>query len=209
MSAFEFFFSFYGLVLGLSVAVIATGLATAIQHRKKVQIGWLTPLLALFVCLDIASFWTNAWVALQHLPVSYGLFAASMVVALTYFIACSLVFPHQIADGDRLDDHFWANKRIVLVLMIVATLLGSIITIAGNIGDPARRIHIFDQGIGIFIYALLIAPAALTRRKWLFGALIILHIFLYVADGAVSAAWGEYQTEVEAAAISHGPAAST
>ncbi|WP_167309524.1 hypothetical protein [Brevundimonas naejangsanensis] len=56
LNAFEFFFSFYGLVLGLSVAVTATGLATAIQHRKKIQIGWLTPLLALFVCLDIASF---------------------------------------------------------------------------------------------------------------------------------------------------------
>lgn len=29
MSAFEFFFSFYGLVLGLSVTVIATGIARA------------------------------------------------------------------------------------------------------------------------------------------------------------------------------------
>ena len=56
MSAFEFFFSFYGLLLGLSVAVIATGLATAIQHRKKIRIGWLTPLLALLVALDVASF---------------------------------------------------------------------------------------------------------------------------------------------------------
>jgi len=206
LNAFEFFFSFYGLVLGLSVAVTATGLATAIQHRKKIQIGWLTPLLALFVCLDIASFWTNAWVTLQHLPVSYGLFAASMVVALTYFIACSLVFPHQIEDGDRLDDHFWANKRIVLGLMIVATVLGCVINIVGNLGDAARRIHVFDQVISIFIYCLLIAPAALTRRKWLFAALIGLHMFLYVVEGAVTAFLPEPQVLGDAAPISPNPA---
>ena len=47
MSAFEFYFSFYGLALGLSVAVIATGLAAAIQHRKTTRSGRLTPLFAL------------------------------------------------------------------------------------------------------------------------------------------------------------------
>lgn len=59
MSAFEFFFSFYGLVLGLSVAVIATGVARAFKHRKTVKIGWKTPMLALFVAFDIATFWTR------------------------------------------------------------------------------------------------------------------------------------------------------
>lgn len=206
MSAFEFFFSFYGLVLGLSVAVIATGLATAIQHRRKVQIGWLTPMLALFVCLDIASFWSNAWTTLQHLPVSYGLLVASLVIALTYFIACSLVFPHQIVDGDRLDDHFWANKRIVLGLMIGATVLGYILTVAGNVGDAARHVQIFDQGIGIAFYLLLIVPAVLARRKRLFAAMIGLHIFLYVADGVVTALAPDLQTPVETTSDSPVPA---
>ena len=36
MSAFEFFFSFCGLLLGLSVAAIATGLALAIQSRRTI-----------------------------------------------------------------------------------------------------------------------------------------------------------------------------
>ncbi len=60
MSAFEFFFSFYGLVLGLSVAVIATGVARAFKHRKTVRVGWKTPMLAAFVALDIATFWDAA-----------------------------------------------------------------------------------------------------------------------------------------------------
>ncbi|WP_092312379.1 hypothetical protein [Brevundimonas viscosa] len=106
MSAFEFFFSFYGLLLGLSVAVIATGVATAIQHRRKIRIGYLTPMLALFVGLDIASFWDSAWTNFRHLPLSYGLLVAGLGIALVYFIAASLIFPHDFADGQSLDDHF-------------------------------------------------------------------------------------------------------
>lgn len=36
MSAFEFFFSFCGLLLGLSVAALATGLALAVQNRRTI-----------------------------------------------------------------------------------------------------------------------------------------------------------------------------
>ena len=111
MSAFEFFFSFYGLLLGLSVAAIAVGVATAIQHRKRIRIGRLTPLLGLFVILDIATFWDAAWVNFRHLPFSYGLLVAGLAVALIYFMAASLVFPHEIEEGMNLDDHFWDNKK--------------------------------------------------------------------------------------------------
>ena len=93
MSAFEFFFSFYGLLLGLSVAVIATGAARAFKHRKTVRVGWLTTLLATFVALDIATFWDAAWNNFRHLSFSYGLIVAGLVIATVYFIAASLLFP--------------------------------------------------------------------------------------------------------------------
>jgi len=92
VSAFEFFFSFYGLLLGLSVAAIATGLALAIQNRRTVRIGVLTPMLAVFVALDVASFWDLTWNVFRDAPFSYGLLVMGLVVALVYFIAASLVF---------------------------------------------------------------------------------------------------------------------
>lgn len=199
MSAFEFFFSFYGLVLGLSLAAIATGLATAIQHRQKMQIGWLTPLLAVFVCLDIAGFWSTAWDSLQRLPLSYGLLIAGLAIALTYFIACSLVFPHQIVDGDRLDDHFWANKRTVLALMIVANLLGSMLVVIANFEDATTHDQIQSLSIATAIYLLLIVPAALTRIKWVFAATIGLCISIYMANGVASVLRPTTPTSVEAA----------
>ncbi len=59
MSAFEFFFSFYGLLLGLSVAELVGGFARVLHERQRVRFGWLTPLLALFVAVDLVTFWNR------------------------------------------------------------------------------------------------------------------------------------------------------
>ncbi|WP_332639910.1 hypothetical protein [Brevundimonas sp.] len=187
MSAFEFFFSFYGLLLGLSVAVIATGLATAIQHRKKIRIGWLTPLLALFVGLDIASFWDSAWVNFRHLPFSYGMLIAGLAIALVYFIAASLVFPHDLDDGQSLDDHFWANKKVVLLLTIAANVIGVAVMAIANIGRDGGVTIINGYLMNLAFYVLLVAPAAFARRARLFAILIGFHIAVYLVIAGLSA----------------------
>lgn len=187
MSAFEFFFSFYGLLLGLSLAGIATGVATAIQHRRKIRIGWLTPLLALFVGLDIASFWDAAWVNFQHLSLSYGLLVAGLGIALVYFVAASLVFPHQIEDGDSLDDHFWANKTFVLLLLVAANILGGAAAMAANLARENGMVLIVGYGVNLILYCALIVPAAFARKPRLFSILVGLHVVIYLLIAAGSA----------------------
>jgi hypothetical protein len=180
MGAFEFFFSFYGLLLGLSVAVIATGLATAIQHRRKIRIGWLTPLLALFVGLDIASFWDSAWVNFRDLPFSYGMLVMGLVITLVYFIAASLVFPHKIEDGVSLDDHFWANKTVVLMLTVVANTLLVLAAIVVNFSKPNGALLVGSYLGNLAFYMAVVIPAAGARRPRLFAIMIGLHMAVYV-----------------------------
>lgn len=187
MSAFEFFFSFYGLLLGLSVAVIATGFATAIQHRRKIRIGWLTPMLALFVGLDIASFWDFAWTIFRDVPYSYGLLVAGMVIALTYFVAASLVFPHAIEDGMSLDDHFWANKKTALLLTATANLTAVAVTVPVMLSHPGAKVLMVNYAITLTLYLALVVPAAFAKGPRLFGWLIGAHIAIYLALGVLGA----------------------
>lgn len=187
MSAFEFYFSFYGLALGLSVAVIATGLATAIQHRKTIRIGWLTLLLALFVGLDIATFWDAAWHAFRDAPFSYGMLVIGLAIALVYFIAASLVFPHQIVDGLDLDEHFWINKKIVLLLTTVANTIMVAISAVQIMDQPGARMVLLNYAIVYPLYLILIVPAALTRSKRLFTGLVGLHVLIYLAIACLPA----------------------
>ena len=68
MSDFEFVFILYSLLLGLSMVELLGGLGRALEvrfaaqaEREAFSIGWLTPLLAIFVMLDLLSFWSAAW----------------------------------------------------------------------------------------------------------------------------------------------------
>lgn len=205
MSAFEFFFSFYGLVLGLSVAVIATGLATSIQHRKKIRIGWLTPMLALFVGLDIATFWDSAWSNFREAPFSYGMLVIGLTIALVYFIAASLVFPHEIRDGDDLDDHFWANRKVVLLLTTVANLLMVLASISQIASRPEIVLILVGYAAIFSLYLVLVIPAALTRNKQLFAVLIGLHIAIYLIIAVASVAAPEAMSD---AGLVEAPAAA-
>lgn len=188
MTAFEFFFSFYGLILGLSVAVMATGAARAFKHRKSIPIGWKTPLLAVFAALDIVTFWDSAWVSFNNAPYSYGLLVAGLVVALIYFIAASLIFPDAEGRVASMDQHFWANKRAVLLLLVLTNLLmtGATIWMKWGQADATHLLLIYGQNQ--LLYLALIVPAALTRRAWLFATTVGLHVAIYIALAALSIA---------------------
>lgn len=186
MSAFEFFFSFYGLVLGLSVAVIATGVARAFKHRKTMPVGWKTPLLAVFVALDIATFWDAAWTNFSTAPYSYGLLIAGLVVATVYFVATSLIFPEPDDAVQNLDAHFWANKRAIMLLLVLANLMMLFGAVAVNLSKSNGIEVAVSYGLNLIIYLVLVIPAALTRRAWVFALTMGLHIALYLVLAVVS-----------------------
>jgi len=187
MSAFEFFFSFYGLLLGLSLAVIATGAARAFKHRKTVRVGWLTPLLAIFAALDIATFWDAAWTNFRHLPYSYGLLVAGLIVALIYFIAAALIFPDETDEVTSLDDHFWANRRAVLTLLITTNMLAMAVVLWAGQTLTGALSRASAYAIPIGLYLVLIGTAAITRRAWLIITALGLHIVIYLALAVLSA----------------------
>src|SRR5437868_5287574 len=61
MDSFDLLFSLFSLLIGLAMAEILGDLGRVIDHRKTLRIGWLTPMLALFVLLDLASFWQGLY----------------------------------------------------------------------------------------------------------------------------------------------------
>lgn len=206
MSAFEFFFSFYGLVLGLSVAVMATGAARAFKHRQTVRVGWMTPLLALFVALDIATFWDSAWNSFRALPYSYGLIIAGMVIAAVYFIAASLIFPEAEDAPAGLDDHFWANKRTVLLLTVLANAMSVGVILGVNAAHGQQQTLVWHYLTTLGVYVVLTVPAALTRRRWLFAVLVGLQVAIYLILASLSLAFPEVSAATEALATAEAPA---
>lgn len=120
MSAFEFFFTLYGLVLGLSVVEIVSGFARLAHGRERVKIGWLTPMLAVLLTLDLANFWMNAYGAFQAYSLSYGLLVISLFVSALYYVAASVVFPRDFEKEPDFDAFYMRHRRLVMAVLIVA-----------------------------------------------------------------------------------------
>ena len=183
MSAFEFFFSFYGLLLGLSVAALVAGFAQVLHERERVRFGWLTPLLAIFVAVDVATFWNQAWVIFRFAPFNFALLVVGLVVAATFYIAASVTFPRMTAEGVStridLDEHFWAQRRLVFSCVLAANLIVAVLffLVTGLSGETAlwRQGVLFWVGMTLFIGGT--SVAAFGPRRAAVAALIVLVLY--------------------------------
>jgi hypothetical protein len=180
MSSFEFFFSFYGLLLGLSVAELVGGFSRVLHERHRVRFGWLTPLLALFVALDVATFWSQAWIIFRGAPFNLALLSIGLAVAATFYVAASITFPRVTAEGvaDRidLDAHFWANRRMIFACILAANLIIALLVI-GLMQLDASFAALSSPRLwtGLAIFTLGTATAAFaSSRPVTIGALILL-----------------------------------
>ena len=182
MSDFEFLFALFGLLLGLSLAEILGGVARTIDARitpaTTVRVGWLTPLLGVFVLLDLLSFWTSAWIVRTHIVVSAHALLSVMFFAGAYYLAAALVFPRQVEGQANLDAHFFRVRRIVIGVMLVLLLcqIGWYATL------PALSARFF-QPLNLSMTALLVAlmiAAMLVRGTGKARVVMILLVARYV-----------------------------
>lgn len=186
MSAFEFIFALFGLLLGLSIVEVLGGLARAIEARLRpgatVRIGWLTPLLGVFVLLDLLSFWQAAWVSRNVVSVSGDSLMAVTLFASAYYLAAHLVFPRDPAEHDELDSHFFRVRRIVLGVMLALLVcqLGYYLSVPEL--APALR-NPLAIGLTIVLAALMIAAmlvrgraASITVMAALVGRYLIVYL---------------------------------
>lgn len=171
MSAFEFFFSFYGLLLGLSVAELVGGFSRILHRRRAVVFGWLTPLLAIFVAVDIVTFWNQAWVIFRFAPYNMALLVVGLIVAAVFYVAASVTFPgrEDVEGGsNHLDDHFWTHRRTVFLCVLIANLMIVLVFFsnAALTGELTRSMQspVFWVGLTIFIGGTSIGAFVKSRR---------------------------------------------
>ena len=180
MDSFSFYLSYYGLILGLSVTQVASGLLNAIGARHRVKIGWLTPALAVFILLDITSFWIFAWAIRDSISINWATMFLGLLIAIVYFVASGLVFPRTIDEWPDLDTYYWQHKRLV----IGGILIPNVISFTQSaMYHPAKVSLVFFFSQGTYW-----PPAVLllfSRRRWQDLTLLGIAIVGYVANAFI------------------------
>lgn len=190
MTEFEFIFVLYALVLGLSLVSLLSGFGLALERLfagnrdgDTFRLGWLTPLFAVFVLLDLMSFWIFAWVVRDFVVINAATTLGVMAFAASYYLAARLVFPSEPDDFADLDTHYFRVRRVVLGILIALVFvqwayLSSIPQIWESLSSPVS--------IGMTALLVFMMGAAMWVRnvRWnaiILTLLIVRYLYVYLA----------------------------
>lgn len=189
MSGFEFLFALFSLVLGLALTEILSGLGRSLElvlaRRKEADftIGWLTPLLAVFVILDLLSFWIAAWTVRDAIEVNPATMFGIVAFSCAYFLAARMVFPSEPEQFADLDNHYFRVRRLVMGILI-ALIVAQWAYYASIPAIAERALRPFPIAMTI---TLMVAMAAtmVFKREWpnaaLLGLLSLRYVVTYLA----------------------------
>lgn len=189
MSDFEFVFVLFSLVMGLSLVELLTGLGRALEVRlhtgrtaPALTFGWLTPLLAVFVILDLLSFWMFAWAVRDFVAVTRVSMLGVVAFSSAYFLAARLVFPSDPDAFRDLDAHYLQVRRVVFAMLMAMVAIQWIFLLT----HPALR-HMASQPLSILmtlvLLGLMAAAIAVKNKRWSVAVLSLLvarYLLIYI-----------------------------
>ncbi|MHA6722153.1 hypothetical protein [Sphingomonas sp. RS2018] len=183
MSAFEALFAFYGLLLGLAVAAVATGFGEQWRRRRHRPIGWLAPMLGIYVLLAATRQWQNFYAARDALTMTPATLFMCLAMALPYTFVAQVMFPaadDAVVSGDA---HYLADRRILLGVLMIPPAISFAFNLIANptflTTDMAN--DLLAQPVPLIVLTALIP---LGRRWWQITgllALIVNRLFVIVA----------------------------
>ena len=157
------------------------------KGRPQIRTGWLTPLLSLFVLLDVTGFWSIVWDARDAIPPSYGVLVIGLAITGLYYFAVSLISPSDLEAGLDLDRWYFDHKSTVFAIPLACQLLahGSKYAMVGEAGYQWPMVVWVE--FAVFVAAL--AAAIFARGfRWNLTLLVML-ISLYLVDGLRNLNW--------------------
>lgn len=189
VSGFEFFFSLYGLVLGLSVVEIVSGFARLVHDRRGVRVGWLVPTLAVVMLFDLANFWLSAFQRLQAYEPSYALLVIGLVISSLYYVAASAVFPRDFAAEPNFDAVYFRHRRLVVGILALAGVLAFEVLPSLTAAGRAARWQAWTTPSEVWqplLFFASISVIAMSRSKPINMTMLIVLLVPYLVNFATS-----------------------
>lgn len=182
MSPFEFFFTFYGLVLGLAAAELLNGLGGVLRQRRLSRIGPQTALLSLTLMTCILLTWLDAWTTYQGVALNLSVLLPPLIVSGCYYLAAVILFPNSIEDWASMDAYYADRKRLVVGLMLIAELV-LVMTFWDRLGRDRMTAEpelfwYWNVPYNFTINALLVALIFVRGQRWNVAVLTAL-LFVY------------------------------
>lgn len=163
-----------GIVVGLGITRLLTGLAALAQNPRRARLSALHLLWTLFVLVELVLFWWWEFALIELPHWSFGSFAFVIAYAITLFLMAALLVPDHIEDYAGYEDYFLKRRHwffgafaATLVLDLIDTVLKGP-DYAGSVGP--------DYWVQIPISLGLAALAIWTSNRRIHFAIVLLQL---------------------------------
>jgi hypothetical protein len=182
VSAFEFVFSLFGLLLGFALVEVLGGFVRATRDRHFDVLGFLTPALSVLVVLDLMTFWTVLWSSQAALPANTLSLYVGFFISALYYWAASMIFPAAKAWKGDLDSYYFTVRRKVIAAIIICNLA----TYAA-IWAVKREAPPMTTYLELSLFLVLFAGIVVAQSKRLSGALLSAAVVAYFISALLRA----------------------
>lgn len=191
MEQFNYFITFYSIVLGLAVTELLSGFARIVRARALRKLEAQTALVAILTFVMLMTSWVDGWITLKSVTIDFAGLWAPILMAILYYLAAAVIFPHDEADHERLADYYRERRPFIIGMLVMCGLFTHFIY---------RHLFtdIFEHQPAVFwlwivpynaaIDASTVALVFLSSRRWnivLLTFLILLMVVPYWDQGLV------------------------
>jgi len=152
-----------GVVTGLSMARLLSGLARFVQHPARPRVYPTHVIWAVFMLLATTNFWWFEF-GLRALPIwTFETYFFVITYAAVYFFTCTLLFPDTLDEYRGYEDYFHARQKWFFFLLATIYLM--------DLADSALKGGAYFVPFGsIYVprqvgFALLAIGAAFTQNR--------------------------------------------
>lgn len=150
-----------------------------------------TALMAGLVLVSIVTAWVDAWLSLQSVTVDLAGLGPPVLLAICYYLAAAVVFPHREADHERLADYYSDRRPFIAGMLLMADVFDDVSYRQFYVWNLHHQPPVFWLWLvpyNIVIGCLLVALLFVRSRRAnivLIAASILLLVIPYLENGAV------------------------
>lgn len=165
-----------GMVLGLTVGKLFTGIAKFVQHPENNRINSLHALWAFFIFTMILTFWWDEAQTFSHVQWSFWLYTYQIVYCSSFLFIASILLPDEAKGFDNHYDYLIARRGWFYGALVVNFVLGVGDSVIKNGWDEYMLDPVYI-GASLVMVAML-AAGMVSKRHGLHLAVAIVMIAL-------------------------------
>src|SRR5262245_42670681 len=151
-----------GIILGLSVTRLVSGIAALVQHPKRyriwsVHLGWVA-----WALVNVITFWWWEFRLSQVPQWTFGLYVFVCIYASMYFFLSVMLFPQDLEEYTGYRDYFLSRRRWFFAFAALTEALDVVDTWVK--GDAHLQSFGADYLLSVGLFILLCGVASMTRN---------------------------------------------